>query len=281
MVTINTSARYALQNIRSISDELTTTQNRISSGLRVASAKDDATVWVAAEGIRTDLKTHAAIDKSLSTAKATVDAGTSATTGIASALSNLNAKLAAYSAASDKNTAWLAVTAAQAQITAATNFSGAKNLINNGTTAYSYASSVGAAGAVVSSTITPVDVVAASTTAVITGTNTFTTTLTTFTQAELDNSSKAADISSSLTSTITTVTNYAAALGAASDRIATQQSMNKALSSSKETTLSNLVDANLEEESARLQALQTKQQLAYQALNIANQGAQNILRLFQ
>jgi flagellin-like hook-associated protein FlgL len=43
----------------------------------------------------------------------------------------------------------------------------------------------------------------------------------------------------------------------------------------------NLIDADLSEESTRLQALQTKQQLGVQALSIANSGTQNILRLFQ
>ena len=42
-----------------------------------------------------------------------------------------------------------------------------------------------------------------------------------------------------------------------------------------------LVDADMEEASARLQALQTQQQLGIQALSIANQQPQNILALFQ
>ena len=43
----------------------------------------------------------------------------------------------------------------------------------------------------------------------------------------------------------------------------------------------NLVDADLAKESARLQALQTKQQLGIQALSIANSSASNILGLFR
>ena len=45
--------------------------------------------------------------------------------------------------------------------------------------------------------------------------------------------------------------------------------------------VSGLVDADMNEESTRLQALQVKQQLGVQALAIANQSAQNVLRLFQ
>lgn len=42
-----------------------------------------------------------------------------------------------------------------------------------------------------------------------------------------------------------------------------------------------MVDANMEEEAARLQALQTQQQLATQALSIANSGPSNIMALFR
>ncbi|UHS61719.1 hypothetical protein HRR99_09435 [Agrobacterium vaccinii] len=53
------------------------------------------------------------------------------------------------------------------------------------------------------------------------------------------------------------------------------------LSDSVESGVSRLVDANMEEVSARLQALQTQQQLAVQSLQIANSEPQNILALFQ
>ena len=43
----------------------------------------------------------------------------------------------------------------------------------------------------------------------------------------------------------------------------------------------NLVDADLAKESAKLQALQTKQQLGVQALSIANQSSQSLLSLFR
>ena len=45
--------------------------------------------------------------------------------------------------------------------------------------------------------------------------------------------------------------------------------------------MSSLVDADMNEESTRLQALQVQQQLGVQALSIANQSSQQILRLFQ
>ena len=49
----------------------------------------------------------------------------------------------------------------------------------------------------------------------------------------------------------------------------------------RNSALSSLVDADMEQESARVSSLQVKQQLAFQALSIGNNSAQNILRLFQ
>jgi flagellin len=47
------------------------------------------------------------------------------------------------------------------------------------------------------------------------------------------------------------------------------------------TGIGSMVDADMEEASARLQALQTQQQLGVQALSIANQAPQNIMSLFR
>jgi flagellin len=53
------------------------------------------------------------------------------------------------------------------------------------------------------------------------------------------------------------------------------------LSDELNTGIGNLVDADLAKESAKLQALQTKQQLGIQALSIANSAPQSILSLFR
>ena len=53
------------------------------------------------------------------------------------------------------------------------------------------------------------------------------------------------------------------------------------LTDSLTTGIGSLVDADMEETSARLQALQVQQQLATQSLSIANQQPQNILSLFR
>ncbi|WP_295535639.1 flagellin [uncultured Thioclava sp.] len=73
----------------------------------------------------------------------------------------------------------------------------------------------------------------------------------------------------------------ASAFGSAEGRIQTQSSFISNLSDSMKSGIGALVDADMEEASARLQALQTQQQLGIQALSIANQQPQNILSLFR
>ena len=73
----------------------------------------------------------------------------------------------------------------------------------------------------------------------------------------------------------------AAAFGSAEGRIETQSSFVSKLMDSLKAGIGTLVDADMEEASARLQALQVQQQLATQSLSIANQAPQNILALFR
>jgi flagellin len=72
-----------------------------------------------------------------------------------------------------------------------------------------------------------------------------------------------------------------AVLGSISSRIDMQTEFSEKLSDAIETGVGRLVDADMNEESTRLKALQTQQQLAIQALSIANSDSQNILSLFR
>ena len=78
-----------------------------------------------------------------------------------------------------------------------------------------------------------------------------------------------------------TAVNAAAELGSSQKRIETQMDFVGKLSDALTTGIGAMVDADMEEASARLQALQTQQQLGIQALSIANQAPQSILSLFR
>jgi flagellin len=72
-----------------------------------------------------------------------------------------------------------------------------------------------------------------------------------------------------------------ASFGSVEGRVETQSTFVSNLTDSLKSGIGSLVDANMEEASARLQALQTQQQLGVQALSIANQAPQSILQLFR
>lgn len=86
---------------------------------------------------------------------------------------------------------------------------------------------------------------------------------------------------SAIESLTQTSINAAAAFGTAQKRIDIQQEFVGSLMDSLKSGIGSMIDANMEEASARLQALQVQQQLATQSLSIANQAPQNILALFR
>lgn len=80
---------------------------------------------------------------------------------------------------------------------------------------------------------------------------------------------------------IQTSIDAAASFGSVQGRIETQSEFISTLVDSLKSGIGTLVDANMEEASARLQALQVQQQLAVQAMSIANQAPQTLLSLFR
>ncbi|MEL6522594.1 MAG: flagellin, partial [Pseudomonadota bacterium] len=72
-----------------------------------------------------------------------------------------------------------------------------------------------------------------------------------------------------------------AAFGSVQGRIETQSEFISDLTDNLKTGIGSLVDADMEEASAMLQALQVQQQLGIQALSIANQAPQSVLSLFR
>jgi flagellin len=77
------------------------------------------------------------------------------------------------------------------------------------------------------------------------------------------------------------MTSAASSLGSIQSRIDLQEGFVASLTDVIDKGVGRLVDADMNEESTRLKALQTQQQLAIQSLSIANSNAENILQLFQ
>ena len=90
----------------------------------------------------------------------------------------------------------------------------------------------------------------------------------------------AADALTAVNQALAAVTNYSAQIGATQDRMTAANTFNTALTTNYSNGVSGLVDADMNQASTRLQALQTQEQLGIQSLSVANQNAQLILKLF-
>ncbi|THV23699.1 flagellin [Peteryoungia ipomoeae] len=99
--------------------------------------------------------------------------------------------------------------------------------------------------------------------------------ITTLTNEQLDVMVQATDVA------LEAMTSAAAALGSIAMRIGMQEDFVASLTDSIDSGIGRLVDADMNEESTRLKALQTQQQLAIQSLSIANTASESILTLFR
>lgn len=273
MTSVNTSANtYALANLRQINSDLTTTQNRISSGLKVASARDNASVWAAATTIRTEVSKNQAVIDGLGTSKSIADTAAAGLDVIGSALDDLTKLTAAMTASGTATDAQKQLIAGlQNKITAAINgaSSGTVNLL---TSATAVTATIGydSAGTALSATYA-INVISsdADVTAVTTAGPDLSDATKIGTYA-----TKVANAQKKIALAAANVANFAGSIDAATTFLTK-------INDIRETAIGSLVDADMEKESAKVQALQVKQQLAYQALSISNASAQNILRLFQ
>ncbi|MEF2550870.1 flagellin [Aurantimonas sp. A2-1-M11] len=322
MTSINTNiaAMAALQTLQATNRTMDATQNRISTGYRVADAKDNAAYWSIATTMRSDNKALSAVEDSLGLGAAKVDIAYTALDSAINVVDEIKAKLVAASEPGvDKTKIQSEISELKKQlqsIASSASFSG-ENWLQNDTAGPAGAKDIVASfnrdstGAVSIGTIT-VDVTAMTligtddeTTGLLTadydsddllatptGTPVFyrlidvpgETTAATGTVIGLTSATTPAEVNAMVRvvdKILTDLTNVAANLGAAKSRIELQQNFVSNLTDSISSGIGALVDADMTEESTRLKALQTQQQLGVQALSIANSSSQAILQLFQ
>ena len=271
-VNTNVGAMIALQNLQVTNNELTQVQSRINTGKKVASAKDNGAVWAIAQGQRADIGALGAVKQSLDRGVAAVDVAIAAGETVSDLLLQLKEKALAATDASLKTAARAALNedfkALRDQIaTVTTNaeFNGV-NLLETGATGFN-----ALANAQGNATITVgAEVMALGSTTVSVATT-----------QSIDTLTKAAASLTAVNNSIDAVSGALARLGTKSKALTTHLSFVGKLTDSLESGVGNLVDADLAKESAKLQALQTKQQLGVQALSIANQTPQLVLSLFR
>ena len=271
-VNTNMGAMIALQNLNATNAELATTQSRINTGKKVSSAKDNGAIWAIAQGQRADIGALGAVKQSLDRGIAAVDVAMAAGETVSDLLLQMKEKALAATDASLKTAARAALNedfkALRNQIASVTSnaeFNGV-NLLKTGATGFQ-----ALANANGSSTLTVAAEVLA-----LGGAN-----VTVATTQSIDTLTKATASLTAVNTSIDRVSASLARLGTQSKALTTHQTFVGKLTDALESGVGNLVDADLAKESAKLQALQTKQQLGVQALSIANQTPQLVLSLFR
>ncbi|MGZ3305473.1 MAG: flagellin [Asticcacaulis sp.] len=271
-VNTNMGALVALQNLNATSSQLQVIQNRISTGLKISSAKDDGATYAIAQSQRAAVSSLDAVKDSLSRGTSVVDVAMSAGNSVTDLLSQMKEKALAASDTSLDTTSRNAMKtdfeSLRDQVTKTLSnatFNGI-NIINGANSQISaLANSSG------SSTIT------------VAGENMSLggSIITVGTTASFSTATSASNLLTTLDTSINNVSAALAKLGTSSKALENHMSFVGKLQDSITAGIGNLVDADMAKESANLQALQTKQQLGVQALSIANQSTGTVLSLFR
>ena len=295
----------ALRSLQNTNNQIETTQARISTGLRVSEAADNAAYWSIATTMRSDNKAMSTVQDALGLGAAKVDV---AYTGINSAIEVVDLikekLVAAREPGVDRSKIQSEITQLQSQLTSigesaglvgenwlsidssATGYSATESIVASFNRAADGSVSVGTLN-VDKSTTALFDAGAGATEVGILDTLFSTANVTDTSVATLDITATGvvdADIDgmiSNVETALQAMTTAASDLGSAKKRIDLQSEFVTNLMDAIDRGIGQLVDADMSAESTKLQALQVQQQLGIQALSIANGNAQSILALFR
>jgi len=313
-INTNVAAMTALQSLTQTNKALTETQNRISTGLRVSEASDNAAYWSIATTMRSDKAALSTVQDALGLGASMVDVAYTAVDSAIDVVNQIKTKLiAAREPGVDKAKVQTEITELQKQLKSiadSASFSG-ENWLSVDSSAAGFnptknvvASFTRAGGTVTVQTIA-IDTagmdlfdanagttdaaagildgkrVAAGTIAEATGTFAISTlSIAALTDSTADVTTLNSYISGA-DAAIKEMATVASNLGAIKSRIDLQTDFVGNLMDALDRGIGTLVDADMNEESTRLQALQVQQQLGIQALSIANGSSQSILSLFR
>ena len=268
-INTNVGAFVALQNLNAVNIKLDKVQNRVSTGLKVNSAVDDASSFSIAQGVRGNLKAYEAVSQGLANGRGVAAVTLAGATAISDLLGDVQKKITEGQNAGNtteqqailNNDFLNLVSQINTFITNAT-YNG-RNLLSNVSTSINVISNVDG------STLTIRSNSAFSFTSANLGAQTLSSTISAF---------KALSALFQATASINTVLGN---LGADVRTLNFQDDFISKLVDATNEGLGSIVDADLAKESSRLQALQVQQQLSVTTLNIANGNSRNLVNLFQ
>ena len=296
-INTNVASMVALQSLSATQIALAETQNRVNTGLKIATAKDNGAIWAIAETEKAQASSLDAVTNSLNNGKSVLDTTLQAGAQLTDILNQMRQKaLAASDAGVDDasrtqyQNEYTKLVQSYANVIASATFNGVNLVDNSATNVAAIGSADGAIkvtsahlklnaatvfGADAALTLTAGTVTPPATTASVD-------TVAGVANAWADGTGAAATASMAVVdAAIKTVTQGLSSFGVDAKAMDNQIQLVSKLQDSLKTGIGNLVDANLAQESASLQALQTKQQLGVQALSIANSSTSILLGLFQ
>ena len=267
----NNSAMTALSTLRNINSDITNTQSRISTGLKVSSGKDNAAYFAISETMKSDSGMYKSIDEGLTLTQNSVSTARLGAETIVE-LANSFVERVAFAQGDSVDAASVqgeldSFVAQMQTVIDQSSFNG-ESMVDS-TSAITVVTGITRTGgtfATTTMTVTEQDLGAIQ--AVFAGID-----LTTST----DKAADLATVEAGLADAVTAATS----LGIDEKAVEVQKEFLKNLSDRLDTGISGMIDADMESEAAKLQALQVQQQLATQSLSIANQAPQNILALFR
>jgi flagellin len=269
----NSAAMIALQNLNKTNEEMEQVQSRINTGLKIGGSKDNAAIYAVAQSMRADIRALDAVQSGLDRASTIGDVALAAGEAISDLLVQMREKAVAamdpsldtFSRAAYDSDFKSLLDQIQVIIDNA-EFDGA-NMINGAVT--NGIEFLADADATRSVTLKSQDLTFGG--AIITLAAT----------ASLGTVTLASGIATTIQTSLDNVNQALANLGSDTKKLEAHSGFVNKLMDSLEKGVGDLVDADLATESAKLQALQVKQQLGVQALSIANSAPQIILNLFQ
>ena len=277
-IVTNPEAFVALRNLERTNEKLSKTQERLSTGLKVTSATDDASNFAIAQGVRGDVRALGAITQGLNNSKGIGEIALAGVTAISDLLQDIRQKLTEL-ANGGLTTAQRVIVKADFDkllsqaygFVSNSNFNGRNLLISNATNVNTISNLNGTnltltARSGASSGITHLIKSLAGSTLGTDG-------------AATNSSNAQSVISAQYTALETEINTSLGALGAEIRALKFQTDFLTTVNDSTEIGLGNIVDADLARESAELTALQVRQQLGVQVLGIANQQPQILLNL--
>ena len=277
-IVTNPEAFVALRNLERTNEKLSKTQERLSTGLKVTSATDDASNFAIAQGVRGDVRALGAITQGLNNSKGIGEIALAGVTAISDLLQDVRQKLTEL-ANGGLTTAQRVIVKADFDklmsqaygFVSNSNFNGRNLLISNATNVNTISNLNGTnltltARSGASSGITHLIKSLAGSTLGTDG-------------AATNSSNAQSVIAAQYTALETEINTSLGALGAEIRALKFQTDFLTTVNDSTEIGLGNIVDADLARESAELTALQVRQQLGVQVLGIANQQPQILLNL--